>query len=432
MASNNLINNQMITKMALAIRRNQNSLVQNVDRSYQSQFANSGGKIGDTVNIRLPNDNVAIQGPVVNPQAMTERSIPLTINERWNTSLSFTTQDRTLKVDQFAERYVAPSVNVLVGALAADLIGLSLQFSNLVRNVDENGNTLVPSSSTWLRANAILSECNAEPANRFACLDPLSEADTVAGLMGMFNPAGEIGEQNRSGRMGSRLLGVQGWMQDNTVIIHPTGSYDGKATATGAVNSFTPNGQVVPSTNISAMTSPHMSMISTGAINGGLNAGDIITISGVNRVNRITKKSRAIPMQFVVAQDCASGSTTIPVMPALIPPNADGSPALYQTVDSAPQAGATINLIGKQGEVTRRNFLYHKKAMTLATVDLEQVTGATIECGRDNLDGISLRTLTYYDGPVDVRGTRMDLLYGKAMLRPDWGVVVPSPTDDGF
>ena len=72
--TNNLINNQMITKMALALRRNQNSLVQNVDRSYQNQFAQSGGKIGDNVNIRLPNDNVAIQGPVVNPQAMVERS----------------------------------------------------------------------------------------------------------------------------------------------------------------------------------------------------------------------------------------------------------------------------------------------------------------------------------------------------------------------
>ncbi|WP_062448077.1 P22 phage major capsid protein family protein [Gluconobacter oxydans] len=432
MASNNLINNQMITKMALALRRNQNSLVQNVDRSYQNQFAQSGGKIGDNVNIRLPNDNVAIQGAVVNPQAMVERSIPLTIDQRWNTSLSFTTQERTLQVDQFAERYVAPAVNVLVGALAADLIGLSLQFSNLVRNVDADGNTIVPSSQTWLRANAILSECNAEPANRFACLDPLSEADTVAGLMGMFNPSGEISEQNRSGRMGSRLLGVQGWMQDNTVIVHQTGSYDGKATATGAVNSFTPNGQVVAPTQISAVTSPHMSLISTSAVNGTLNAGDIITITGVNRVNRITKKSRAIPMQFVVAQDCASGATSIPVMPALVPPNSDGSPALFQTVDAAPAEGATINIIGKAGEVTRRNFIYHKKAMTLATVDLEQVTGATIECGRDNLDGISLRTLTYYDGPVDVRGTRMDLLYGKAMLRSDWGVIVPSPTDDGF
>lgn len=430
--ANNLINNQMITKMALAIRRNQNSLVQNVDRSYQDQFAQNGGKIGDTVNVRLPNDNVAIQGATVNPQSMVERSIPLTISSRWNTSLSFTTQDRTLKVDRFAERYVAPSVNVLVGALAADLIGLSLQFSNLVRNTDDSGNTITPASNTWLRANAILSECNAEAANRYAILDPLSEADTVAGLMGMFNPAGEISDINRSGRMGSRLLGVQGWMQDNTVIVHQTGSYDGKATATGAVNSFTPTGQVVPSSNISAVASPHMSLLSVSAVNGGLNAGDIITITNVNRVNRVTKQSRAIPMQFVVAQDVASGATSIPIMPALIPPNSDGSAALYQTVDSAPASGATVNLIGKAGEVTRRNFIYHKKAMTLATVDLEMVTGATIDCGRDNLDGISLRTLTYYDGPVDVRGTRMDLLYGKAMLRPDWGVIVPSPTDDGF
>lgn len=422
----------MITRMALALRRNQNALVQNIDRSYQSQFAKDGAKIGSTVSIRLPNDNIAIEGATVSPVGMQERSIPLTVDRRWNTSLSFSTQERTLNVDEFARRYVAPSVNVLVGALATDIIGLSLQFSNLVRNVDENGNTIVPDGRTWLRANSILSECSAPAEQRFACLDPSSEADTVAGLMGMFNPQSTISEQNRSGRMGSRLLGVEGWMQDNTVIIHESGTYDGKATATGAVGTYSPTGGFVSPQKISAQTSPHASVLSISALNGTLKAGDIITISGVNRVNRITKQSRHIPMQFVVAQDCSSGSTSVPIMPALVPPQDDGSPSLYQTVDSKPQPDATINLIGKPGEVTRRNFLYHKKAMTMATVDLENLTKGVIDCGRDNLDGISLRTLSYYTGNDDLRDTRMDLLYGAAMLRPDWGVVVPSPVDEGF
>ncbi|GAJ29729.1 P22 phage major capsid protein family protein [Acidomonas methanolica] len=420
--SNNLINNSMITREALMLRRNTNDFIQNVSREYQDQFARAGAKIGATINVRLPNDYVVQDGPTVNPEATAERSIPLVINYRKNVPMSFSTQERTLNMDDFSARYIAPAVNALVGQVASDAMTLALQASNMVLNTDESGNLIAPSSQTWLQAKAVLTACNAPLGDRYAVLDPMTDANTVAGMMGMFNPTDRVSRQTIDGQMGSKILGVQGWMQDQTVAISQTGSYDSTATATGAYGNYTPNG--APVSTISSSASPHSSVLTVSAINGTLNAGDVITIAGVNRVNRINKNSLHILQQFVVLADCASGATSIPISPAIIPP-ANGSAVPYQTVDSAPAAGAVVKLVAPAGSVIRRNMLYSKRAMTLATVDLEMVDRGVVDCGRASLDGVSLRTLTYYNGSDDTRATRLDVLYGLGMLRPDWAVIVP-------
>ncbi|MBS1044554.1 P22 phage major capsid protein family protein [Gluconobacter cerinus] len=422
MASNNLINNSIITREALMIRRNSNDLIKNISREYQGQFAQRGAKIGDTINVRLPNDYVVQDGPVVNPEATAERSIPLTINFRKNVPMSFSTQERTLNIDDFSERYIAPAVNALVGQVASDAMTLALQASNMVVNTDDQGNLIAPSSQTWLRAKALLTSCNAPLDDRFAVLDPMTDANTVSGMMGMFNPGNTVSRQTTDGQMGSKILGVREWMQDQTVMISQTGSYDSKATATGSYGNYTPNG--APVTTISSSASPHSSVLTVSAINGTLKAGDIITIAGVNRINRVNKNSLHIPQQFVVLADCASGATSIPLSPAIIPPGANG-PVPYQTVDAAPAADAVVKLVAPAGSIIRRNMLYSKRALTLATVDLENVSELGPLCARASLDGVSLRTVTYYNGTDDTRSTRLDVLYGIGMLRPDWCVIVP-------
>ncbi|KAB8122447.1 hypothetical protein D3W54_14750 [Komagataeibacter medellinensis] len=421
--ANNLINNSIITKEALMIRRNTNDFLKSLSTEYQSQFARSGGKIGSTLNVRLPNDYVVQDGATVNPEATEERSIPLMIGYRKNVPMSFSTQERTLNIDDFSQRYIAPAVNALVANVSITAMDLCMQASNMVMNTDPNGNILPPSSNTWLRAKAMLTACNAPIGERYAALDPFSDASVVSGMMGMFNPTNQIGRQTIEGQMGSKILGVDDWFQDQNMPISQAGSYDSKATATGAYGTYTPNG--APVTTISASASPHSSVITVSATNGTIERGAIITIAGVNRINRVSKQSLHQLQQFVVLDNVASGATSIPVSPAIVPPNADGTPVPYQTVDAAPAAGAVIKMLLPQGAVVRRNLLYSKRAMTMATVDLEMVNNGVVDCGRASLDGISLRTLTYYNGSDDTRVTRLDVLYGFGMLRPDWAVVVP-------
>lgn len=428
--ANQLINDMIITKRALPLFRDTNGFIKNVDRSYDSYFGKSGAKIGASVNVRLPNDPVVGDGPVVSPQSITERSIPLTIAYRKHVSLSFDTQERTLNIDDFSGRYIEPSVNNLTGTVANIAMQLALGAANMVRNTDENGNTIAPSSDTWLKAKAKLTKQHAPTMDRFAVLDPDTDANTVSGLMGLFNPQAKIGDQTTTGSMQAPLLGVKEWISDQTCLVTTTGSYDGKAKATGSVTNITNTGNAIPG-QISPTAYPQNSVIGCSALNGGLNVGDVITIAGVNQVNRVTKQSYGTPMQFVVTQAAASGATSIVVSPALVGPSADGSQAQYQTVDKAPQADATINLVGKQGETIRRNMLFNKQAMTMVTVDLMEVSKGVVDCGRANLDGISMRTLTYYTGTDDTLGTRLDVLFGIGVLRPEWMCIVPDIIDAG-
>lgn len=431
MAANNLINNSIITKEALALRRNTNNLVKRIDRKYEDKFAEKGAKIGDTLNIRLPNDYIVQDGPVVNPEATNERSIPLTVDYRKNVPMSFSTQQRTLNIDDFSRRYIAPAVNALVGQAAVDIMQLANEAINMIVTKDASGKLIAPNAKAWLLANGVLTHSNTPPAQRWAVIDPLTNAETVTGLSTFFNPVPIIGEQTRTGHMSSALLGVEGWHQDQTVLVSQAGSYDGKATATGTWGDYTPAGKPVNrAKTISAQNSPHTSELACSALGGTLKKGDVITIAGVNRINRVNKQPLAMPQQFVVLADCPEGSVSIPLSPAIIPPGANG-PVPYQTVDAAPQAGAVISLVLPPGQVYRRNLVFQEEAMTLACVDLEQVDRGVVDCHTDNLDGFSMRTLTYYNGSDDTRITRLDTLYGIGMLRGDWVATVVDPIYGG-
>lgn len=48
------------------------------------------------------------------------------------------------------------------------------------------------------------------------------------------------------------------------------------------------------------------------------------------------------------------------------------------------------------------------------------------EASRVELDGLSLRMIRDYDTPNDQFLNRVDILWGSAVLRPEFGVVVPN------
>ena len=72
----------------------------------------------------------------------------------------------------------------------------------------------------------------------------------------------------------------------------------------------------------------------------------------------------------------------------------------------------------------RKNFCYAREAVTLATADLELPRGVH-EAAREIVDGISMRMITDYVIGTDQLVTRLDILYGKLWIRPEWGCIVP-------
>ena len=185
----------MITREAVRLWKNSNAFIQNVDMQYDDSFAIGGAKIGQVLRIRLPNDYTVATGSALSVQDTVEQSTTLVISTQKNVGVSFTTVDRTMSLDDYSRRVLAPAVNNLVGSVAVDIMsGAEGGISNFVANQDVNNNILTPNASTYLNAGASLSLNSAPTANWKIVNGPRTEARVVASLSGLLNPQTEIFE----------------------------------------------------------------------------------------------------------------------------------------------------------------------------------------------------------------------------------------------
>lgn len=376
--------------------RNSNAFIMQVDRQFDSEFGRSGMKIGQSLRVRLPNDYQVRSGPALATQGTAEQSVALAVATQKGVDLDFTTVERTMSLQDYSERVLAPAINNLCGAIAADVMSGSEAICNMVSRVDASNNTLAPTSAEWLAAGAVLDQNSAPMGSRIVVDDPLTDARTVATLSGLFNPSQRISEQYQTG-MVKNALGFD-WMRDQTIIKHTAGSF-----SAGTVNGASQTGLT----------------LTTNAITGTLKQGDIITIAGVFAVNRVTKVSTGSLRQFVVTADVATAATSIPIYPAIVPA-IGGVAQQYQTVTASPANAAAITLVQLASEVARKNIVLAKQAVTMAFAELEMPKGVH-EVARVTDDSISIRILTDYIPQTDQMVTRLDVLYGYVWVRPEWG-----------
>ena len=395
--ANTILTINMITREAIRLWRNSNAFLMNIDRQYDSDFGKGGAKIGSSLRIRLPNDFTVRTGATAAPQDTTEQSTTLTVATQKGVNVQFSSAERMLSLDDYSKRILAPAINNLAGAVAADIITGSEGIPNLAAKTDGSGNIISPDASTWLLAGALLDQTSAPRGDRKIILDPLTQARTVTSLAGLFNPTAGLSKQYSSGLM-QQALGFD-WMYDQTVIKHTTGAYGALGTVNGAA-------QTGGSITVSALAGP-------------LNAGDIISFAGVNSVNRITKGDNGSLAQFVVTAAVAGGATSIPIYPNLIPV---GVP--YATVMNSPANTAVITVATKAAQIYRKNFAFLPQAATLVTADLELPRGVH-EAAREVFDNTSMRMVTAYNVTTDQFITRLDILYGYKWVRPEWACVIP-------
>lgn len=398
--ANTLLTIAMITREAIRLWKNSNAFIMNIDRQYDSSYAVDGAKIGTQLKIRLPNDYTVRTGPAASIQDTAEQSVTLTVATQKGIDVSFSSADRALSLDDYAERVLAPMINNLAGAVAADIMSGATAISNYVSLTDGSNNTVSPTAQTWLLAGAALDNNSAPRGRRKIILDPLTQARTVDSLKGLFNPTGDLSKQYDSGEM-YNALGFD-WMMDQTILKPTAGTFSSGGTVNGA--------------NQSGLT------ITVNATTGTFVVGDIVTFAGVNAVNRITKSSVGTLRQFVITAAAASGATSLSIYPALIPPSG-GNPVQYQTVTASPANGAVLAIVQKAGETARKNIVFRPEAVTMVTADLP-LPGGVQEVAREAFDNLSMRMVTDYIFQTDQTATRLDILYGSQWVRPEWACSV--------
>ena len=411
MTTNNLLTISMITSEALRVLTNSLTFTRAISRTYDDKFAIEGAKIGTTLNIRKPPRYVGRTGPALQVESSVETFIPLTLSTQFGVDMAFSTQDLTMNISDFSDRFIKPAIAAVANKIDYD--GLQ-QFYNVYNLIGTPGvlsgtPTSAQSQAAILGARARLNQ-EAAPVDemRSFVVDPQVEVGIVSGLTNLFNPKNVISRIFEKGALGDNTLGFNFAMDQNV------GSY-----TTGTATAFTVSAQSGSSVQTNASTGFNLAVSSTS---GTITKGTVFTIPGVYAVNPQSRQSTGVLRNFVVTADVAASSTSIPVYPN---PIFSGQ---FQNVTSStgtiPTGTATI-LSGASGSAATytQALAFHRDAFAFATADLILPQGVDM-AGRASADGVSIRLVRQYDINSDQLPTRLDVLYGFQTVYPELAVRV--------
>jgi hypothetical protein len=141
-------------------------------------------------------------------------------------------------------------------------------------------------------------------------------------------------------------------------------------------------------------------------------AGDIITLAGVNSVNRRTREDTGDLATFTITEDSiASTGTTDNIPVTIAPPIIISGP--YQTVTAAPADEAVVSIkTGTAATSYRQNMAWQRNAITMAFVPLDVAgNGEGVQQSRVNFKGISITTTRWFDATSMTKNYRFDILF---------------------
>jgi len=402
--TNTLLTNDVITNEALRVLRNNFVLVPRCMRTVDDLFGQVGYKNGSTIRVRIPVRYTSAIGAGVNLNNSTETQTTLTLVQR-NIGIAFTSKDLTLSIDLFKERFIVPAI----AQLATDIEQDGFKYFYLAQSLVTPGSLVngAPAQFTgadvsglrpWLDATARLAE-QAAPIDdeRYAALTPSAQAATVDSLKGLFQSATEIAEQYRKGLMG-RTGGLE-FVLAQTLPSFTTGTRANTANTDGVVSSGTTIG-------LKSMTANTATVVQ----------GDQFVISGVYAINPLTRLSTNKLQVFTVqapATANAGGYMSVSVLPAIstLAPN--------QTVSANVADSVAVTFMGGPSVTTDVNLVWHRDAFLVAFCDLtDDLPGAEAYVARDPESKIALRMVRQYNSVTDENTSRLDVLYGFNIVRP--------------
>ena len=87
--ANSLLTPTAVTRKALQVLHQKLTFVGSINRDYDSSFAKTGAKIGDSLKVRLPNQYTVRTGATLSAQDTTETSTTLQVATQKGVDLNF-------------------------------------------------------------------------------------------------------------------------------------------------------------------------------------------------------------------------------------------------------------------------------------------------------------------------------------------------------
>jgi hypothetical protein len=395
--ANQLLTIGQVTMESLPVLENELTFTKEVVREYDKDFGKQGAQIGTILNIRKPPKYTGRSGQGLSTEDAIETVVQLVLTTQFGVDTTFTSEDFTLNIENFATRFLKPAMARIANKIDADGLLQYLNVANAVGTPGTPPNALL----TYLQAMQKLNDNAAAKTPRAIVINQAMEPPIVDALKGLFQSSERIREQYEEGYMGYAIGAA--WAMDQNVAINTVGALNGATTIT--VNA---GGQSGSTLNIN----------NAGSVTALFKKGNVFTIgsgsTGVYSVNPQEKTSQGSLQNFTVTADVTSsgGTAAVPIFPAIV------LSGPFQNVNAAPAAGASINPFGAAGVNSPQGLCFHKGSFTLGMADMVLPTGGVIMAERKSSDqlGLSMRYIKAYDINSDRLPGRFDVLYGWATL----------------
>lgn len=400
--ANTLLTIDMIAREALRLAHEKATFIGTINRQFDRSWSDEG-PTGNTLRIRVPSQYTRRQGSaVMDVQDSVQQSTSLVVATQDGVDLRVNSQEMAQSLDDFSRLHLAPAMAQLVSGIDGDvLVGCT-------RSTYAWGGTAGTAISSLTAAGEGRTALNrglAPKGDRFIQVNSAQMAAMVTGVSGYFNPSNAISEQYREGivartAMADYYENERIWSMANTTSV----------TLSTAKN----NGYI----STLGQTSLNISLLTISSAQVGMK----FTLANVFKVHPETRQSYGVLQQFTITGATDVSTYTI-------------SPALYR---SGPRQNVTgigtttstnaITWLGAPNSTYALGLMYHRDAYTFATAELPLMADAA-KCVRKTYDGLSLRVWQASDIRNDELLTRIDILYGFAVIRPEWAAVIVGSAD---
>lgn len=393
--SNTLLTIDMITREALRLAHEKASFIGTINRQFDDSFGKDGGKIGDTLRIRLPSQYTRRQGSrVMNVQDSEQQKTTVTAATQDGVDMRFNSRELALDLDSFSKLHLEPAMAVLISGIESDVLqGCTKATYNLAGTPGTPPADLAATGAARAKLNQYLAP---KDGNRFIQMDSVTMATLVNGLKGLFQDSQQIKEQYREGMIGRTAMAD--FYENERTYTHTNG-----ADVAGEINE--------------TQVDDGDTTVTVDGFTAAPAVGSVFTFELSYAVHPETKVAYSHLQQFVVT---AATTTLITFSPALY---ATGP---KQNVSVRPLNNDDIVFVGSASTAYKHNLMYHKDAFTFVTAELPLYSKSAEQCSRQTMDGISVRVWQAPDIVNDELLTRIDILYGYAAIRPQWACRITS------
>ena len=404
------LTHDIIAKEALMHLKNELLAGQLLYNGYNEEYAKNpnGWEIGNTINIKAPIYFRTKSGEAIDVVDIKEQVTTMVVDQRYHVAWRCSSQDLTLNIDAFSQRFVQPAAQALANKIDSDLFGTMYKY---IPNQIGTPGTTPKDLLTYTLANARLTDEAAPMGSRYCVVDPTSQAYLADYLKG--GPQSIATKAIEKANYGP-VAGFDAMYVSNNLPTHTCG------TAAGTTLAMDDAGIEEGDTTLTVDNG-------SNDIAVAFKAGDIVTVDSVMACNPVTGLSRNYLRQFVVYADVADGGTesaltTIPgVAPwAIYSESADEKDLPYQNVYGLPADDDTVVCAGSASLVHKVNLAFHKNCFGFVMVPLAMPIDGS-KASQVTEDGFSLRIASFWDGKSDTNYMRLDALWGRAVLNPFLG-----------